>query len=100
VEGVSKMLVSYEINENNMPITLLGDKFRFNYLVRKLVNNSSERCSISLVSRINLKFYFSNANNLIDDEIRSEDLQDGEQDEPIQCYLVCEVADGGKTLTK
>ena len=61
-----------------MPLIVQGDKFRFNYIVRKLVKNSIERCMISLVSRVSLKFIFSNSSDLIDDDIDSQDLQDEE----------------------
>ena len=40
-----------------MPLVVTGDKFRFNYLIRKLIQNSIERGLIALVCGIKVKFY-------------------------------------------
>jgi len=94
----------FKTSRDNMPFLAHGEKHRFNYMIRKLIQNSIERSLQTLVASITVKFYFEDKfvdNGVIDlsEAESSSGFGTTPEAEKSQSYLICEVIDKGNILS-
>jgi len=89
---------NFKCNKDNMPFIVHGEKHRFNYMIRKLIQNSIERSLLTLVPNITVKFYFEeNFDN--GGVIDLSEVGTTPESEKSQSFLICEVIDKGNMLS-